>query len=163
MIRAILACDDDWGIGKNGTLPWPKNKEDLKWFMDNTLNDVIIMGRRTWEDPDMPRPLPKRTNIVISSQNIPHVTSMTMHYFVNAHDKWNAGDIWIIGGAQLIESTLDLIEEFYLTRIKGNFECDTFLPKDKIEGVFELDSEKDSEDGTAVFQILKRKNNETIS
>ena len=36
MIKAILACDAEGGVGKNNTLPWPKNSRDLKWFKDNT-------------------------------------------------------------------------------------------------------------------------------
>ena len=35
MIKAILACDDDWGIGKCGDLPWPHDPNDLKWFKEN--------------------------------------------------------------------------------------------------------------------------------
>ena len=38
MIKAILACDEDWGIGKDGDMPWPHNPADLKWFKQNKDN-----------------------------------------------------------------------------------------------------------------------------
>ena len=42
MIKAILACDDEWGIGKDGDLPWPHNPADLKWFKKNTINCCLL-------------------------------------------------------------------------------------------------------------------------
>jgi dihydrofolate reductase len=68
MIKAILACDDYGGVSKNGTLPWPHNSTDLKWFKENTAEQVVVMGSTTWEDPHMPRPLPKRINVLATSR-----------------------------------------------------------------------------------------------
>ena len=68
MIKAILACDDYGGVSKNGTLPWPHNSTDLKWFKDNTAGHIVVMGSTTWEDPGMPRPLPKRTNVLVTTR-----------------------------------------------------------------------------------------------
>ena len=48
MIKAILACDNEGGVSKNGTIPWPKNKKDLGWFKKNTTNNVVVMGSKTW-------------------------------------------------------------------------------------------------------------------
>ena len=60
MIRAILAHDAYWGIGKDGDLPWPKNPDDLKWFKECTEGGVVVMGKTTWDSlPN--KPLPKRT------------------------------------------------------------------------------------------------------
>ena len=69
MIRAILAHDSQWGIGKNGDLPWPKNSEDLKWFKECTTGCTVMMGRGTWESLKF-KPLPNRTNAIVTSQNI---------------------------------------------------------------------------------------------
>ena len=68
MIKAILACDDYGGVSKNGTLPWPNNSTDLQWFKSNTAGHVVVMGSTTWDDPHMPRPLPKRTNVLVTSR-----------------------------------------------------------------------------------------------
>ena len=67
MIKAIMAVDDKGGCSKNGTLPWPKNSNDLQWFKKNTLNHVVIMGKLTWIDPLMPSPLKKRINVLITN------------------------------------------------------------------------------------------------
>ena len=57
MIKAIMATDDKGGVSKGKSMPWPKNSNDLQWFKKNTLNQVVIMGRLTWEDPLIPTPL----------------------------------------------------------------------------------------------------------
>src|SRR6056297_2869461 len=108
MIRAILACDEDWGIGKNGDLPWPHNPADLKWFKQCTDGGVVVMGRKTWES--LPRkPLPNRMNYVItsdpdiepgyygrfSSKDIGRAIRSIIQYRMTPEP-----DIWIIGGAQ---------------------------------------------------------------
>jgi dihydrofolate reductase len=70
MIAAILASTNTGGIGLNGTLPWPKHSEDLKWFKEHTSNQIVVMGRKTWDDPMMPKPLPNRINCVVSSNPV---------------------------------------------------------------------------------------------
>ena len=67
MINAIMAVDDEGGISKNGSMPWPKNIEDLKRFKESTINNVVIMGRLTWVDPNMPTPLKNRINVLVLS------------------------------------------------------------------------------------------------
>jgi dihydrofolate reductase len=143
MIKAILACDDYGGVSKKGTLPWPHNSTDLKWFKENTAGHVVVMGSTTWEDPGMPRPLPKRTNVIATTRPAEYPDA----------DKYISGDLnksvvrlseehpdlitWIIGGPNIIEQTLGVIDEFYLSRIPGAYACDTFLPLKKIESLFE--------------------------
>ena len=143
MIKAILACDEAGGVSRKGTLPWPNNSRDLQWFKNNTAGHVVVMGSTTWEDPHMPRPLPNRFNVL--------VTNRASHY--NRANKYIKGDLqveisklaeahsglitWVIGGPKIIEQTLDIIEEFYISRIPGIYDCDTFLPLDKIETMFE--------------------------
>ena len=70
MISAIFAMDENYGIGLNGSLPWPKNSKDFRWFKSNTINSTVVMGRNTWDDPMMPKPLPNRKNIVITSRKM---------------------------------------------------------------------------------------------
>ena len=63
MIKGIMAVDERGGISKGQSMPWPKNSTDLKWFKDSTLNNLVVMGRKTWEDPFMPTPLKSRIKI----------------------------------------------------------------------------------------------------
>ena len=69
MIKAIMAVDEDGGVSKSGSMPWPRNSNDLKWFKKYTLNNVVIMGRLTWVDPCMPSPLKNRINVLITNQD----------------------------------------------------------------------------------------------
>jgi len=168
MIKAILACDDHGGVSKNGTLPWPHNSKDLTWFKENTAGHVVVMGSTTWEDPHMPRPLPKRTNVLVTTRKNDYPGA----------DAYISGDlnvelkeleatcpgliIWNIGGPNIIEQSLGVIDEFYISRIPGVYECDTFLPIGKIRTLFEKTWEKKYEE--VKFEIWKkRKINEAIS
>ena len=140
MIRAILAHDAYWGIGKDGDLPWPKNSEDLTWFKESTAGGVVVMGRKTWES--LPRkPLPGRENIVIASGAVDGVGISISGDPISALDyikeMFDDADIWVIGGAQLLEGCLPVIEELWLNNVGGDYECDVFLPKQSITGLFE--------------------------
>lgn len=146
MIKAILACDENWGIGKAGTLPWPHNSADLKWFKQMTNGKSVVMGRKTWDSLPV-KPLPNRLNFVISS------TSME-HYNPRPHGSYSGpnisrivkdviearygdiDDVWIIGGAALVEGCIDIIDEFWLNRVQGDYNCDVFLPKELITDRF---------------------------
>jgi len=142
VIRAILACDDDWGIGKDGGLPWPNNPADLKWFKENTTGGVVAMGKATWDSlPN--KPLPNRNNIVVTSDESDY-NGGGYHYVkfdtakVELVNMDKLQDVWIIGGAKLVEGMLNIIDEIWLSRIQGTYNCDTFLPRDLIETTFEL-------------------------
>lgn len=159
MIHAILACDDNWGIGIKGDLPWPKNNADLQWFKANTLNSAVVMGRGTW-DGGMPKPLPKRRNIVITNNPIPGVECYTLPQF-RAMCNLIQQNVWIIGGASLLTNTLDIVDEIWLSRIRGVYECDTFLPKGLILEKFDL--YEHYFDGTLTTEKYRRIKNETVS
>ena len=73
MICSILAATNMGGIGNRGTLPWPHNKEDLAWFKKHTEGHIVVMGRNTWNDPKMPKPLPNRVNCVVSNRVIDNI------------------------------------------------------------------------------------------
>ena len=140
MIRAILACDDDWGIGKNNDLPWPHNPADLAWFKENTLNSTIVMGRNTWESLPF-KPLPNRHNVVVSNTMRDQADAEVVRpdiYKSRLATINTSADVWIIGGAQLINHSLNIIDEIWLSRIAGTYHCDTFLPKELIETTFSL-------------------------
>jgi len=137
MIRAILAADKDWGIGKDGTMPWPHNTDDLKWFRDCTLDSTVIMGRKTWDSLPI-QPLPNRKNAVVTRQIdvdiftksdiILDVDTITNHIdtlYPGTHK-------WIIGGAQLVTTLLPVIDEIWISRLDMVYSCDTFLPKYEI-------------------------------
>jgi dihydrofolate reductase len=141
LIRAILAHDAYWGIGKDGDLPWPKNSDDLAWFKECTTDGVVVMGRKTWES--LPKkPLPGRTNAIVTTQPIESGLGnivVNLDILLDILPLLNTihQNVWIIGGAQLIEGCLHVIEELWLNNVGGDYNCDTFLPKRKITAQFE--------------------------
>jgi dihydrofolate reductase len=161
MIRAIFACDSAGGIGKNGTIPWPKNAEDLKWFRENTTGQIVIMGRKSWDDPMMPKPLPNRYNIVVSDRLVFHGPNMILKRGdVDKYLKMFTDiekDVWIIGGARLFSSTLHLCDEIWLSRIEGDYQCDTHVT---IPDTFRLYSTEELKERNLVIEKYK---NETVS
>jgi dihydrofolate reductase len=165
MIKAILACDDKGGVSKDGTLPWPNNPKDLAWFKSCTSGHVVVMGSTTWEDPHMPRPLPNRTNVLATSRKdeFPgadgYISGDLLKEVKELEDTCPGLITWIIGGPNIIEQTLGVIDEFRISRIPGDYDCDTHLPLGKIKTLFELDFEEVHEEVT--FQIWRKR--ETIS
>lgn len=131
MICSIFACDANGGIGKNGTLPWEKDPEDFRWFRSNTTNHIVVMGKNTWMDPLFPKPLPKRENIVVTSnpygcENAHKTIDGTQldQHLISLRDKNPDKTVWIIGGSQLLLSTAHLIQKVYLTKFDQTYECD---------------------------------------
>ena len=130
MIKAIFACDTQGGIGKDGSIPWPANKTDLKHFQTMTTGNIIVMGSKTWIDPCFPGPLKNRENYVISKTKHFEGATMLGTNFKSAIielDRTSDKDVWIIGGAEVIKQCFDIIEEFDVSFIDGDFKCDTFL------------------------------------
>ena len=102
-IHIIWAQDNSGGIGKNNTLPWHIS-EDLINFKKITLNNTIIMGRKTWESLSE-KPLPNRRNIVLTTKNINNTeTYSTMDLCLKTLKDDGVVDIFVIGGKQIYNS-----------------------------------------------------------
>ena len=162
MIKAIMAVDDMGGISRGQSMPWPKNSIDLKWFKKNTLNNIVVMGRKTWEDPFMPTPLKSRINVLITNND--HLQYRGADYYLSGNiidqlkeinTNHKKTDIFIIGGSEIINLTIDIIEEFYLTRIYGNYECQKFIDISIIENNMKI-IKKIKGDKTCHFEIWKK-------
>ena len=117
-------------IGKNGVMPWHL-PEDLAHFKRVTLNHPVIMGRKTWDSiPPKFRPLPGRTNIVVTRQpdwneNGAQRTSSLREALQLCE---NAAQVWIIGGAQIYAQALPLADELVVTEIDADFDGDAHAP-----------------------------------
>ena len=162
MIKAIMAVDEKGGISKHGSMPWPKNSEDLQWFKKNTLNQVVVMGSKTWEDPFMPSPLKDRINILFTNKDNSVYQGADAYFsgdiskeILKLQKKYLDRDIFIIGGSDIIRQSFDLFKEFYLTRIYGNFDCDKFIDINKIKNSMTL-MEKIDCDEKCHFEIWKK-------
>lgn len=129
MISMIVAVAKNNVIGQNNALPWPRISEDMKWFREKTTDNIVIMGRNTWESLNG-IPLKNRENVVVSSTPIEGVDTISdlleeniKAYEIGYPDK----EIFIMGGARLYESTIDIVDRIYLTRIHQRFDGDTSL------------------------------------
>jgi dihydrofolate reductase len=128
MINAIFAADEYGGMGVNGTLPWPHNSDDLKRFKDLTTGHVVVMGRRTWDDPKMPKPLPNRITYVATNRFVPHASPIRgdiAQCLLDLETKHPDKTIWVIGGVGILEEARPVLDRVYLTHFKSSFKVDT--------------------------------------
>lgn len=129
-LHLIYARAANGVIGVNGTLPWHL-PEDLAHFKRTTLGCPVIMGRKTWDSlPPRFRPLPGRTNIVVSrQQNWNETGAQPVQNLREALQLCEQSpDVWVIGGAQLYALAEPLATTAVVTEIEKDFEGDAFAP-----------------------------------
>ena len=157
-----MATDDKGGVSKGKSMPWQKNSNDLQWFKKNTLNQVVVIGRLTWEDPFMPTPLKSRINVLVTRKP-PSLYPGADHYLhgnlkvelKNLEIEFKDKSIFIIGGPEVLKQVFSLVNEFYLTRIYGNYHCDKFISLFDIQNSMKIEQKIDC-DETCHFEIWKK-------
>jgi len=126
-MKAIVVVDREWNIGKNGKL-LIHLPTDLKYYKKQTLNKVIVIGRKTLESFPNQKPLPNRTNIVLTAnpnyQNDSAIVCVGLEQLKKQLANFNDKDIWISGGAMLYNLFLDQCEKIYVTKINQVFDAD---------------------------------------
>ena len=131
-LALICAMASNRVIGDKNSLPW-RLSDDLKYFKKVTMGACIIMGRKTWES--IGRPLPGRTNIVLTSnsafiaEGATIVSSLEQAIEVASEVSADTGvdEAFIIGGAALYNIALPLAQRIHLTRVHASVEGDTKL------------------------------------
>ncbi len=137
-LNLIYARAANGVIGIKGTLPW-RLPEDMAHFKRTTLGCPVIMGRKTWDSiPAKFRPLPGRTNVVITRQtdwhetgaepanNLPEALLICERLANDTAPK--PTNIWVIGGAQIYAEALPLAKQLVVTEIDADFEGDAYAP-----------------------------------
>lgn len=128
----IAAADQENGIGKENAMPW-NIPSDLKYFSKVTNGATVIMGRKTYESlPAAHRPLPNRTNIILtrnSDYNLPNGVQMAES--LDEALEIAKDPIFVIGGANVYAQAINHPDcnRIYLTHIQGTYNCDAFFPK----------------------------------
>lgn len=130
-MKAIVAVDRYWGIGKNGKL-LTHIPADLRYFKEKTLNKAVIMGRKTFESLPGQLPLPQRLNIVLTRDpswnpdgvKVFHTKEEILDYVKNMRPE----DVFVIGGGEIYRLFLPETEEILVTRIDYQYACDTYFP-----------------------------------
>jgi len=159
-ISIIVAIADDFAIGLNNDLLCHLS-DDLKRFKSITTGHQIIMGKRTYESLPK-RPLPNRTNIVISDDKKDQFDGcITIYSIEEALQLCNEDESFIIGGGSVYRQFLPFANKLYLTVIHHKFEADTYFPAvnyadwNTIRSEEHLKGDENPYDYT--FMILERK------
>ena len=132
----IVAADENNGIGKSNGMPWYIPSE-TKYFMDTTMNHVIIMGHNSYMA--LGKPLKNRLNLVISHQKIEDAGVIVVDSLVQGlelaeelldkYPNYHSDKIFITGGGMIYKEALEknLVDYLYFTRVHGVFDCDVYL------------------------------------
>ena len=148
-IEAIVAVDQNFGLAKNGQIPW-KSKTDMKFFKQKTINNVVIMGSKTLLSLPKGAPLKDRLNIVLTNKclnvkedeknNLLYFNELELLAFLQKPEKYIQEDkykylnkdytIFIIGGKQIYDIFCSLCSTIWITKIKADYKCDLIFSKD---------------------------------
>jgi dihydrofolate reductase len=139
-MKAIIAMAKNRVIGKNGKLPWPSIKTDLKHFKEFTTGKTLIVGKNTFDT----LPLLKNRECLVLTKPVDAIDAyITNQYLVNnnamtgqmitmedveSYSRFRKGYLIVAGGAKTYVKLLPYITEFYVTHVNGNYDGDTFMP-----------------------------------
>lgn len=150
MISAIVAVDQNWGIGYKGEL-LEHLPPDMKYFKELTMGNIVIMGRKTWNSLPI-KPLQGRSNIILSRtlqrdswiyddqahyiQFTPDATEHDLKVFQNS-----AHHFFVIGGGEIYKQLLPYCDRVYVTKIlKDHKDVDTYFPNLDKSDEWEIDT-----------------------
>lgn len=128
MIKALFAVDKFGGMGFNGTLPWPHCPEDLANFKKLTNGHIVVMGRASWDDPKLPKPLVGRTVYVATHRPVAHATPISgdiSAHLLRLEKQFPDKIIWVVGGAALLLQCTDVLDKIHLTHFQRSYKIDT--------------------------------------
>jgi dihydrofolate reductase len=136
-MNLIVNADKNWGIGKNNEL-LVHIPNDMKMFRETTTGHVVVMGRKTLESFPGGKPLPKRTNVVLTTDmeyeakgaQIVHSKEELMEFLAS----YDENDIYIIGGESIYRMMLPYCKRAIVTKLDYAYDADTFFPNlDELE------------------------------
>jgi dihydrofolate reductase len=129
-ISLVVAVSENQVIGKDNRLLW-KLPNDMKFFKNTTWAMPVIMGRKTYES--LGKPLNGRTNIVLTKKaDWSAPGALTVHDWKTALSvarDTDAKEVFVIGGGDIYQQSMEFCHRVYLTRVHTNIEGDTFFPE----------------------------------
>lgn len=130
MLSHIVAASENNIIGIKNGLPW-RLPDDFKYFKNKTWSMPVIMGRNTFES--LKKDLPGRINIVVTKRTDWHPKNVFIaHSISNAIEKakeCDVNEIFIIGGGEVFNQTMNDVDRIYLTRVHTTVVGDTSYPQ----------------------------------
>jgi dihydrofolate reductase len=149
MLEIIVAVDEKYGIGKDGAIPW-KCSGDLKIFKKMTMNQFVIMGRKTCET----LPALEGRDIICVSRGIPDVTTWKNEVIIiNSLDEFTNTmhhpkvKYLVSGGSEIYGMFIDKCDKIHMSVIQGSYDCDTFFNQEWLKN-FKITKESKHEEFT---------------
>lgn len=160
-MHAIVAVDENWGIGYNDQLLYTI-KEDQQYFRNFTLNKIVVIGDVSLKTLPGGNPLKDRITIVLSKdENLKIKNAIicnSVEQVLEEADNYNPDDVIIIGGQSVYEQFLDYCATVHVTRIKGSKPADKFFPNLDFKENWSIESiseEKTCEDLKFAFYVYR--------
>lgn len=131
-MKAIAAMDPNRVIGNGLKIPW-KYPEDFKHFKRTTINQELLMGRKTFES--IGKPLPGRFTYILTfntcndSSGFGGLARYVDADYIFRRSEDENKNLWVCGGAQIYEIFLPYCEEVIMTHIIDQFDGDVFMPE----------------------------------
>ena len=130
-MNAIVVVDENWAIGRDGGL-LTHLPGDLKYYKSKTLGKTVVIGRKTLESFPGGKPLPGRTNIVLTANEDYEAEGCIICHskeeVLAELEKCASEDVYISGGAAVYRQFMEDCDVFYVTKIYSSFEADRFFP-----------------------------------
>ncbi|MFN2162650.1 MAG: dihydrofolate reductase [Candidatus Promineifilaceae bacterium] len=162
LVSFVVAMDRNRLIGKGSGLPW-RLPDEIRRFKAITMGHPVLMGRKTYETiPQKFRPLPGRTNIILTRQKGYEAPGcIVVHSMEEALSAVSPEEeLMVIGGSQLFNALLPVVDRLYLTEIDGQYEGDVYFPELNMTQWSEVAREEhprdDRHDSSFVFLMLDR-------
>ena len=134
MINLIWAMTKTGVIGNKGQLPW-KIKSEMQYFQTLTTNKIVLMGAKTFIS--IKKPLPNRTNIIISNHcekyqqfhnNNACIVTNDLQAILQKYAQNQKEDLWVIGGAKIYQQVWDYADYLYVSIINEDYTGDSYFP-----------------------------------
>ena len=149
---AVVAMAPNRVIGRGGQLPWHL-PGDLRFFRRITMDQAVLMGRKTWES--IGRPLPGRRNIVLSRTLAEAPSGVEL---IRAPEEIDGllirTKLCVIGGAEIYDLLLSRCDEIVLSLVRREYDGDTFFPA--FEDQFHLEEIVESQEAFEARRYVRR-------
>lgn len=147
-MNLIVAVDENWAIGNKNQL-LVRIPNDMKHFKEETTGKVVILGRKTLETFPQSKPLPNRTNIILSSNRGYQVKDAivvhSLEELLEEVKKYNDEDVYCIGGDSVYKQLLPYCNVAHVTRIDHAYEADSFFPNLDKDQAWKVTDESDEQ------------------
>ena len=162
-MKAIVAVDKKWGIGKNNDLLFSL-PEDMKFFREKTSGKTVCMGYNTLLSFPGSKPLKNRVNIVLAPDGVERDDCIIVHTLEDLSKEVNKyDDVFVIGGAMFYKTMVPYCDEVYVTKVDADGEATVFYPNlDEMENYTEVYSSEPLESNGYTIRFTTYKNSNPL-